>query len=312
MNVIGKVLAALVGLSLVAGGVACSQSPEEDNQTSGFVGASAARPVRVLTWNICGDICWPKADPDSFYPNRDFRGDNNTRASAIIHAIDAWGAEAIALQEVCESQYDEVAKRLRARGWQGAFYKKAIDPVGHCDGYVNNNPRKRSYGDAVFTKDKVNSYSYQNIQGDDYPSSPGYKWFMTCAHTNKYSFCTVHIRTKCAADYVGNCTTLKNAQQTEQITIIRAALRKLWLTRPVILLGDFNSFPNGTALPLYTDFIEADAAQNEATVVKENTSKIDMIFYDKAHWKNQDGDSAAAGPGTISDHRLLRGLAYRK
>jgi endonuclease/exonuclease/phosphatase family metal-dependent hydrolase len=254
----------------------------------GSAGLAAAAPapavaapaeLRVLSWNICGSVCWPKGAAGSQYPTVDFRGERAVRAAKVARAVRAHQATVLFTQETCATQFTAILAAL-GRGWYGSF--KRTSDSGNCDG------GSRKVGLAIFTKGRHTGYRYTLL------ATVGYRtWFMLCVDHDGAELCGTHVQA-----YVD--AAVKTGQTRTMLDAGRATGRR-------IVAGDFNQGPTspGVALMTGAGFREVDEVDLEPTS-PGSLYKIDYIFVRGA--AAVDGDSATYGPGSISDHRLLRGV----
>jgi hypothetical protein len=245
------------------------------------VSGAAAAPVselRVLSWNICGSVCWAKGAPGSQYPRVDFRGERSIRAARAAGAVRGHRATVLFTQETCSTQFTAILAAL-GPGWYGSF--KRTSDSGNCGG-------SHKVGLGTFTRGRHTGYRYTYLAADARRN-----WFMFCVDFAGAELCNTHVQA-----YVD--TTVKTDQTRAMLAAGRPTGRR-------IVAGDFNQTPRSPGFRLMTaaGFREVDEADLEPTSPGSH-HKIDYIFVRGA--ASVDGDSASYGPGSITDHRLLRGV----
>jgi endonuclease/exonuclease/phosphatase family metal-dependent hydrolase len=265
-------LAACCGLLAIAAAVLAAPAPA----------LAVPAQTRAITWNLCGSVCWPLGAEGSQYPNVDFRGETAIRAKKVAKAVAAHGATVLFTQETCAGQYSAILKAL-GTGWYGSF--KRTNNSGNC----RNGSDK--VGLAIFTKGRHTNYRYTLLGSDEERN-----WFMVCVTWSGVDLCNLHLRAFVTEEEKG-----------EQTAIAFDAVG--WGPGPTVIAGDFNQVPTAPGLFLLqaAGFREVDELQNEPTS-PDSEYKIDYIFVKGA--RAVDGDSASYGPGSISDHRMLRGWIY--
>jgi endonuclease/exonuclease/phosphatase family metal-dependent hydrolase len=236
-------------------------------------------PTNILSWNLCGSVCWKLGAAGSQYPRVDFRGEVSIRAAKVARAVSAHRATVLLTQETCAGQYTAIL-RVLGPGWYGSF--KRTSDSGNCRG------GSRKVGLAIFTKGRHSGYRYTLLDAD-----PVRNWFMVCVDWSGVAVCNTHVRAYVSAE-------VKQAQTRTMLAAVGGG------TARAIIGGDFNQIPSAPGISDMTaaGFRDVDGADNEPTS-PGSVYKIDYIFVRTAAALN--GDSASYGPGSISDHRLLRG-----
>jgi endonuclease/exonuclease/phosphatase family metal-dependent hydrolase len=258
-----------------------------------FAGDANAATVRqtYLQFNMCGNAC---------------NHGGSTVERNLERTIGADTPFLVTLNEVCESQYQQLRSALRAYG--GRF-----DPTGPtCD----NGSR---YGNAILARvsevDLVGSWGLPNPSGGE----PRRLMCLRVQPTGGIGLvvCVTHI-SPVPAD-IG-----------AQVDAVAGVVHGLGGAQAVVLGGDFNTDPADTRLnPLYSTcyrsgtgtFAEADSAEcgsratNETRrgvdVANDHTfgrHKLDYIFLSDGHWSTARASAFDAVSG-LSDHAALRATA---
>ncbi|WP_316814373.1 endonuclease/exonuclease/phosphatase family protein [Pedobacter heparinus] len=277
--------------------------------------------LKVLHYNICGNVCWESTDAPS--GGVDTRG-SVSRMATILTAIDNNTPHLITFNEICYSQYRNIRADLIARGY-GSTYSSSMTG-GQCDDYDSS--WGTGFGDAIFYKGTVPSVQQKYLL----PPSPsdvalGRNLQLLCVDVTfdgrQVKLCTTHVTTDAAY----------RPAQIQDIAD-RAAT---WIAAgiPVVITGDFNAIPTDPVMDkMYShsggtgNFQEADESNscpspltfcqagertfgevghyyNPAYVEK----KLDYIFFSAAHFTTPNGDAKSAFPTPISDHNLYVGDA---
>ncbi|MFE0772467.1 endonuclease/exonuclease/phosphatase family protein [Streptomyces sp. NPDC058861] len=329
MRTLRSVLAFLGSVAfLLVGGFAASPALAKD-----VVSASTSPPLRFSTYNICGNFC-VKAD------------DAGIRVDAVVKETDAtgWKADVVFLQEICDYQYKDIAKKLTPRGYNGHYVATIAARSDIC---LN----RGSYGMAVFAKGaihddadwdsasekdglaEINLLSGTGVETEGI-TSPCIRAFVQ--HRSTWA-CSVHLWwPKNSADTAGVAARDANARNLY-------AKVKEWQDKgvPVLLGGDFNGQPwTDATKPFYspaavsavrgtgamTEVDETDTEEFQGSGVCNGAArcrsgevthdggpqgtlrKIDYIFATSSFFKEVRGDVQPRRVD-ISDHSLLRGTA---
>ena len=324
-NVIKFLLAMLFSLS-----VSCQKDHTKETSVSRQAKKSTASSqvsllalrMKVLHYNVCGNVCWDPTDAPS--GGVDTRGSISPRMSRILAAIDNNDPHLITFNEICYSQYRNIRPDLIARGY-GATYSSSTNG-GQCDDYDPS--WGTGFGDAIFYKGTVPPVQQKYLL----PPSPldtakKRKLQLLCTDVifdgRPVKLCTTHITTD-------------SAYRPAQIQYI-ADLAATWINAgtPVVITGDFNAVPGDPVMAkMYAHsggtgkFLEADESHscpsphlfcrsgertfgevanyyNPAYPLK----KLDYIFFSAAHFTSPYGDAKSAFPTPISDHNLYVGDA---
>ena len=263
-------------------------------------GAAKEPALRSITWNVCGAVC--------------ARGATQPLASQAVHAVRAWNADILFLQELCATQFAAIRDSLA--GYEGTF--KSQVRSGRCGG-------SHKHGIAIFVRGGSSNERWTNIGGTEGLTGPQYFLLAVdgrAANGRRYTAATAHLRVKCDPGYDrSDCLSVTHQARSEQAEAIVDELE--WLVRtgvPVVLGGDFNALPANEPMSLFYGpsagghglFQEADGGAGrggEATAC-DKPQKIDYVFYSSAQFKALDGDAAACSrTQRVSDHRLLRATA---
>lgn len=220
--------------------------------------------LRVLDWNLCGVNCAP-------------RGGVTGRAYAVEHAVKAWSADVITLQEVCISQLKGMAAGLH---WNASFKRESDQPA--CSG------SDKRFGSGILSRSPQGMMSYYPLP----PFEEGQNQWLSCVPVQGVTVCNTHIE--------AHVPDAKYQQIMEVMDVVRG------LPGRVVVAGDFNKDYDSLTMQnhVYPYLTEVDEATNESTVGDQDT-KIDYVFASGNPVVY--GDSATYGPGSVSDHRLLRG-----
>lgn len=259
--------------------------------------ASSPEPVRAITWNVCGAVC--------------AKGATEPLTAQTVRAVRAWSADVLLLQEVCAPQF--AALRAALRGYSGTF--KAQTRSARCGG-------SGKHGIAVFVRGSATAARWRNLGGAE--ARTGYEFFLLevdgrTRSGRPYTAATAHLRVKCDPGYVREtCAPIVAAARAAQVAAIADRLDVLVRAgRPVVLGGDLNMRATDAPMSrLYADgsglFREADGGTSRGGEPTDcmGTVKIDYVFYSAAASSRLDGDAAACAPAPVSDHRLLRAVAY--
>lgn len=324
-NVINGLIVILFSVSF-----GCKKVNKEDKTKETPISQGAEKSVtsllasrlKVLHYNICGNVCWESTDAPS--GGVDTRGSISPRMSRILSAIDNNTPHLITFNEICYSQYRNIRTDLIARGY-GATYASSTTG-GQCDDYDSS--WGTGFGDAIFYKGTVPPVQQKYLL----PPSPtdsalGRNLQLLCTDVvfdgRQVKLCTTHVTTDAA-------------YRPAQIQYI-ADLAATWINAgtPVVITGDFNAIPSDPVMDkMYShsggtgDFQEADESDscpspltfcqagertfgevanfyNPAYIVK----KLDYIFFSAAHFTSPNGDAKSAFPTPISDHNMYVGDA---
>ncbi|MGW1280681.1 endonuclease/exonuclease/phosphatase family protein [Streptomyces tsukubensis] len=137
-----KSVVALIGSLVFMSAVGPVGAPAATAATSATAGdvvdPGTAPPIRVSTYNLCGNAC-----PDGTLPETDLR-----ESTVAAEGQSGWNADVVFLQEICKYQYDDIAVRLP--GFTGHYVETV--PTGAIVGGRVVCRDRSSYGMAVFAK----------------------------------------------------------------------------------------------------------------------------------------------------------------
>ncbi|MFH7596863.1 endonuclease/exonuclease/phosphatase family protein [Streptomyces racemochromogenes] len=241
--------------------------------------AAAGPPLRVVTYNICGNMC-------AAAPYDDARRLDSVVAQA---SATGWNADRLFLQEVCEPQYDEILARLAPLGFQGHYGATLSGLPEVCGGHP--------YGNAVLVRGAVSATADLDLTvgGESEPIRvPCVRTVLS--GTADWS-CSVHL-------YWDDGT--RAAPEARRLAAQAGAWRDQGLS--VLLAGDFNHSPRtATTEPFYSGgFVEADGANTPTFGEK----KIDYVFSGHPDLTWRQAEVLPLDPA-VSDHRMLRAVGDR-
>ncbi|MFF4582201.1 endonuclease/exonuclease/phosphatase family protein [Streptomyces sp. NPDC001389] len=241
--------------------------------------AAEAPPLRVVTYNICGNMC--AAAPY----------DDDRRIDSVVAQADpaGWNADQLFLQEVCEPQYDEILARLAPQGFQG-HYGPTLSGLPHvCGGHP--------YGNAVLVRGQVSATADLDLTVGGESEPIRVPCVRNALHGLANWACSVHL-------YWDDGT--RGAPEARRLAARAGAWRDQGL--PVLLAGDFNHSP-GTAStePFYSaGYAEADPDSNPTW----NEKKLDYVFFGYPDLIRREAEVLPLDPA-VSDHRMLRAVGLR-
>ncbi|MEU3404536.1 endonuclease/exonuclease/phosphatase family protein [Streptomyces sp. NPDC006670] len=241
--------------------------------------AAAGTPLRVVTYNICGNMC--AAAPY----------DNGARLDSVVAQAAASGrnADQLFLQEVCQPQYDAILARLAPEGFRGHYGPTLSHLPRVCGGHP--------YGNAVLVRGTVTATADLDLTvgGESEPIR------VPCVRNVLDGLenwaCSVHL-------YWDDGT--RAAPEARRLAAQAGAWREQGL--PVLLAGDFNHAPRTPSTePFYSGgYVEADAAEQPTF----GTKKIDYVFFGYPDLTSRAAEVLPLDPA-VSDHRVLRAVGGR-
>jgi endonuclease/exonuclease/phosphatase family metal-dependent hydrolase len=250
---------------------------------SGTPALAGSRPIRVMTFNICGNVCR--------------HGEVATTAGNIAYQIRARHAAITMLQEVCYSQFLGVRNRLARHGYTAVFAQAAVG--GKCDDHDKRHGR--GFGVAIVARGTLTGRTVRTLPSP-YGNRPEGRVLLSA--TVRLSGRTVVVATTHTAPGGPNLAV--------QMAAIRRYLTPIAASRPVLFGGDLNSLPDSTTLDGFYDsryggtgvFREADTRTNPRPTFSTVPRKIDYLFGSRRFFTPR----AAATAGTrYSDHRMYLG-----
>lgn len=265
--------------------------------------AAATVPVRVMTFNICGNVCR--------------HGEVSRTAANIAYQITARHATVTMLQEVCYTQFLGVRARLAKRGYTAVFASAAKG--GACDDVDRGHGR--AFGVAIVAKGRLTGRVVRTLPSPSWirpsssirprssirpPSSVRPEGRVLLGSWLRIGGRSVYLVTTHTAPGGPNLAT--------QMSAIRRYLAPIAATRPVIFGGDLNSLPDNHDLDAFYSpryggtgvFREADDTRTDpiptfVTVPR----KIDYLFASERFFTPR---AAGAAATRYSDHRMYVGV----
>jgi endonuclease/exonuclease/phosphatase family metal-dependent hydrolase len=262
---------------------------------AGLAGPAAADArARFFHFNACGNVCND--------------GDAEPVAEAIKASILDLRPHAVGLNEMCQTQFRALRRRLRGSAWRmrGRF---VVTKRGGSD-CRRNRHGKRLYGNAVLTRWRI---SWKRVRRLPRPDGTEVRK-MLCVETRVLRratrVCSTHISPE------------GHAKQRAQIRRVARTVTP-WVRngRPVVLMGDFNVEPDSRPLNrIYNPrhpgtsrgvFQEVDEGWFHCRCGEDTqgSRKIDNVFVSGRHFRRLDGNATHSD---ISDHDPVRGWAARQ
>lgn len=250
---------------------------------SGAPAQATPRPIRVMTFNICGNVCR--------------HGEVATTAGNIAYQIRARHAGVTLLQEVCYAQFLGVRNRLARYGYTAVFARAAVG--GKCDDHDKRHGR--GFGIAIVVRGTLTGRTVRALPSP-YGIRPEGRVLLSA--TARLSGRTVVVATTHTAPGGPNLAV--------QMAAIRRHLTPIAATRPVVFGGDLNSLPDDATLdgfygPGYGGtgvFREADTRTNPRPTFATVPRKIDYLFGSQRFFTPHAATTAAT---QYSDHRMYLG-----
>jgi endonuclease/exonuclease/phosphatase family metal-dependent hydrolase len=215
------------------------------------VPAAAARPaVRVLTFNICGNVCR--------------HGEVTDTAGFLAYRIRGLGASVAMLQEICYAQLLGVRTRLAKFGYSAAFAPASTG--GRCDDHDRGHGK--AFGVALLARGPM-----VGVVAHRLPSP-----YEMRAEGRVVLGATVRIagRTMFAAT---THTAVRGLDLPLQMGAIQRWLAPKAANGPVLFGGDLNSLPGNPDLDgFYASFREADDRDHPMPTFIPAPRKIDYLF----------------------------------
>ena len=241
--------------------------------------ATAAAPVRVLQFNMCGAIC--------NHGTIDMAGTGNDVVEDVRARVAAFSPSVVTLNEVCAGQFARLRSLLGGAAWKmtGAFRAQRSDP--RCQGGTG-------FGDAVFTAGGISGQSVLALPNQPFGERRAVLCVRTTVGGGPTLACVLH-------------TVTDNPVKGRQVAAAARAANTAAASGAVILGGDFNTGPGGMRALLDPRlggrFFDVDPQQ-----ASTRGGKIDYVLFDRGHFANPSG-----GPQSSrrSDHEFLMGQATR-
>jgi endonuclease/exonuclease/phosphatase family metal-dependent hydrolase len=233
---------------------------------------AAATPVRVMTFNICGNVCR--------------HGEVTATAGNIAYQIRARHVGVAMLQEVCYSQFLRIRARMARYGYTAVFGR--ADRGGRCDDHDRRHGT--GFGVALLAKGTMTGAVVRPLPGP--------------ATAERRILLAATVRTGGRTLYAVTTHTAPGgrALASQLAAIHRYVLRHA--TRPVVVGGDLNALPDNPALDrFYTAFREADSRSDPRPTFATVPRKIDYLFAGRLRPR-----TATVARTPYSDHRMYLGV----
>ena len=247
-------------------------------------GATPAPVVRVMTFNLCGNVCR--------------HGEVAHTAANVAAAVRARNVGVAMLQEVCYAQFLGVRARLSAYGFTAVFGPAATG--GHCDD--DDRRHGRGFGVALIAKGRLTAPVVQALPS---PDNPAAERRVLLAASVRLGARTVSLVTAHTAP--------GGPDLAAQLAALRRYVTPIASARPVVVGGDLNALPDNPGLtgfygPRYGGtgvFREAnDTRTNPMPTFRTVPRKIDYLFGSQRFLVPR-GAGAVTTP--FSDHRMYLG-----
>ncbi len=240
------------------------------------VAAGRAASVKVLSFNICGNVCR--------------QGEVARTAGNIAYQIRAAGADVALLQEVCYSQFLGVQARLAARGYTAVFGRGGSGR--HCDDADAGHGA--GFGIAIVARGPLTSPIVTAL-----PSPYG-------VNQERRVLLTAQLALPGRRLVVATAHTAPGGPNlVVQLSALQRMLTPVAAAHPLIFGGDLNSLPDNPGLNgLYGMFTEANRTRvDPLPTFRTVPRKIDYLFA-----KRLTAKSAAVVTTDYSDHRIYLGV----
>ena len=234
--------------------------------------ATAARPaVRVMTFNICGNVCR--------------HGEVTETAGNVAYQIRARHVAVAMLQEVCYSQFLGIRRRLARYGYTAVFGR--ADRGSRCDDHDRRNGT--GFGVALL--------AHGTLSGAVVRPLPG----LPAGRAERRVLLGATVRTGGRFLYAVTTHTAPGGPGLpRQLAAVLRFVTPIAATRPVIVGGDLNSLPDSAHLDgFYAAFREADTRRDPRPTFAPVPRKIDYLF--AGTWPPH---AAAVARTRYSDHRM--------
>ncbi|MEU6673878.1 endonuclease/exonuclease/phosphatase family protein [Streptomyces sp. NPDC046925] len=236
---------------------------------------------RVVTFNVCNPCRWPDKGSDPAMHIRQ-----------IAEQIKTYRPQVVALQEICVGETERLAELLDFR--YGLDYNIAHGSVTNRTGRCY--PYGKAYGNAILSAAPLTN-KVNHIYGQGGSEPRGYVAADTTLNGKTYRILATHL-----------AEAGQSAVRTGQVRELVAEATKY---PDVIVLGDFNSQPNGAELaPMWESFRDADPHCTPQSTTncqmtigdqgKPNGRKFDYIWQRKGY--TQPGVGVH---NNYSDHHLV-------
>ncbi|MGW1763127.1 LamG-like jellyroll fold domain-containing protein [Streptomyces sp. NPDC002073] len=290
----GVLVAAVLLGAGPAGPAAALETTPGDPTNSAY---ASSEPLRVMTWNVCGEAGGSGPWESGYCPDRN----TLTAGGTLKKAVDIAGVilreklDAALLQEVCagtdDSQLRQILGELNKAGTGTWNAVSAATPRGSDNSSVCRNGLTGDVGIAVLVKGSVEWYRQTTLPAPQGKQANGR---VLCAGVAGWQtrLCTTHLTNYGTADAAGL------AAYRAQIDAVVGQADDF---RSVVVGGDFNTRQQDLLQPLYTALAECDQRaydrvgdvpngitkvtntwatnpDRSLTLAKTETSKIDYLF----------------------------------
>jgi endonuclease/exonuclease/phosphatase family metal-dependent hydrolase len=236
---------------------------------------AAAAPVRVMTFNICGNVCR--------------HGEVTATAGNIAYQIRARHVDVAMLQEVCYSQFLGIRARLARYGFTAVFGR--ADRGGRCDD--SDRRHGTGFGVALLARGTMTRALVRPLPGPPAGRAERRVLLAATVRTGGRSLSAVTTHTAPG----GPALAL-------QLAAVRRFIAPIAATRPVLFGGDLNSLPvSGDLDGFYAVLREADSRTDPQPTFVTVPRKIDYLFAGGLRPR-----AAAVARTRYSDHRMYLGV----
>ena len=236
---------------------------------------AAAAPVRVLTFNICGNVCR--------------HGEVAATAGNIAYQIRARHVGVAMLQEVCHSQFLGIRARLARHGYAAVFGR--ADRGGRCDD--SDRRHGTGFGVALVVRGTISGATVRTLPGPPAGRAERRVLLAATVRTGGRSLYTVTTHTAPGGPALAR-----------QMAAVRRFVTPIAAVRPVLLGGDLNSLPDSPDLDgFYAMLREADSRTAPRPTFVTMPRKIDYLFAAGLRPR-----AAAVARTPYSDHRMYLGV----
>lgn len=238
--------------------------------------ALAAAPVRVMTFNACGNVCR--------------LGEVDATTKNIAYQIRRRNVGVAMLQELCYSQFLMLRERLAKYGYAAVFGPASTG--AKCDSDLPGHGRV--FGVGIVARGPMSGAVLQHLPSP-YAIEPERRVALG-----------VNVRLAGRSVFVVTTHTApRGPNLVVQMVALRAWLVPLSTIRPVLFGGDLNSLPTSSDLDgFYTAYREADNRANPMPTFETSPRKIDYLFGAKHYLKPRGSATVRTG---YSDHCMYLG-----
>jgi endonuclease/exonuclease/phosphatase family metal-dependent hydrolase len=252
--------------------------------------AAAPARIRVMTFNICGNVCR--------------QGEVRDTAANVAYQVTARRVAVMFLQEVCYSQFLAIRTGLYGHGYRGVF--TAGEAGRRCDDH--DTAHGRAFGNAILVHGEVHG---RVVRGLPSPASIRPEGRVLLGTTAKVRGRWMHLVTTHTAPSGPNLAA--------QLRAVRRYVEPIARRRPVIVGGDLNSLPSSSGLDGFYSrrvpagqglFREMDETTRRPScrcgspTYQPVPRKIDYVFASHRHFRPR---YALTAGSRYSDHHLYVG-----